>query len=76
MAVEPDWTLANCIGTDPEAFFPDYRAQVPPLVRRVCAACDIRAECLAYGSEHAEFGIWGGLSASERYTLKRKGWAA
>lgn len=41
--------------------------------KRVCANCEVRAECLEYALETDQgFGIWGGLSEPERRRLKRE----
>lgn len=68
--------LALCAQTDPEAFFPDKGKSSQP-AKRVCARCEVRAQCLQYALNHGErFGIWGGLSVRERRTLARQPAAA
>lgn len=69
----PDLSAAACIGTDPEAFYPDDSQQVPALVRRICASCPVQAECLEWGLHHegGSNGVWGGLSGRERKALRR-----
>lgn len=63
---------ALCAQTDPEAFFPEKGGSTRE-ARKVCRACDVRAECLEYALAHDErFGIWGGLSERERRRLKRE----
>lgn len=63
---------ALCAQTDPEAFFPDRGGSVRE-AKRVCRACEVRAECLEYALEHDErFGVWGGMSERERRRLKRR----
>ena len=62
---------ALCAQTDPEAFFPEKGGSTRE-AKKVCRACEVRAECLEYALEHDErFGIWGGLSERERRRLKR-----
>jgi WhiB family redox-sensing transcriptional regulator len=62
---------ALCAQTDPEAFFPEKGGSTRE-AKKVCRACDVRAECLEYALAHDErFGIWGGLSERERRRLKR-----
>jgi WhiB family transcriptional regulator, redox-sensing transcriptional regulator len=62
---------ALCAQTDPEAFFPEKGGSTRE-AKKVCRACDVRAECLEYALGHDErFGIWGGLSERERRKLKR-----
>lgn len=42
--------------------------------KAVCRGCPVRAECLKYSLEMGEyvFGVWGGLSPSERQGLTKK----
>jgi WhiB family redox-sensing transcriptional regulator len=62
---------ALCAQTDPEAFFPEKGGSTRE-AKKVCRACEVRAECLEYALGHDErFGIWGGLSERERRKLKR-----
>jgi WhiB family transcriptional regulator, redox-sensing transcriptional regulator len=59
---------ALCAEIDPDLFFPEGQGNHSlSNARRVCAACEVRAECLAYALEHDELeGVWGGLSEKER----------
>jgi WhiB family transcriptional regulator, redox-sensing transcriptional regulator len=62
---------ALCAQTDPEAFFPEKGGSTRE-AKRICAGCEVRAECLEYALAFDErFGIWGGLSERERRRLKR-----
>ena len=65
------WRLdALCAETDPEAFFPEKGGSTRE-AKRVCAGCDVRAECLESALANDErFGIWGGLSERERRRLR------
>jgi WhiB family redox-sensing transcriptional regulator len=63
---------ALCAQTDPEAFFPEKGGSTRD-AKRICASCDVRAQCLEYALQNDErFGIWGGLSERERRKLKRR----
>ena len=65
--------LASCAEADPDAFFPETGGSTRD-ARRVCAACPVAAQCLAYALEHEEpFGIWGGMTTSQRRRLLRRG---
>ena len=68
---EETWRLdALCAETDPEAFFPEKGGSTRE-AKRVCAGCDVRAECLEFALSNDErFGIWGGLSERERRRLR------
>lgn len=74
MAVNVAWMeQANCIGTDPEAFFPSAVELKKPeerLALRVCGNCSVRAECLKYAIDlDLTEGIFGGLMPIERRRL-------
>jgi WhiB family redox-sensing transcriptional regulator len=63
--------FANCLGVDPDLFFPERGASTRE-AKEVCRGCIVRAECLEYALENGEkFGIWGGLSERERRRLRR-----
>jgi WhiB family redox-sensing transcriptional regulator len=70
---QQDWQeRALCAQTDPEAFFPEKGGSTRE-AKRICAGCEVRAECLEYALAFDErFGIWGGLSERERRRLKRR----
>ncbi len=62
---------ALCAQTDPDAFFPENGGDTGP-AKRICEACDVREQCLAYALRHNErSGIWGGMSTGERDRYKR-----
>ena len=61
---------AECIGTDPELFFPG-RGDDTRAAKAICATCPVRAECLAYALDNdIKFGIFGGKSERERRRLR------
>lgn len=62
---------ANCMGVDPELFFPQRGASTRE-AKEVCRGCVAREECLDYAIAHGEkFGIWGGMSERERRQVRR-----
>lgn len=63
---------ANCRGADADLFFPERGASTRK-AKSICAACEVKAECLDYAIEMGEkFGIWGGLSERERRRVRRE----
>ena len=63
---------ANCLGVDPELFFPERGASTRE-AKEVCRGCVVREDCLEYALSNGEkFGIWGGLSERERRRLRRQ----
>ena len=70
---EPSWQdYANCLGVDPDLFFPERGASTRE-AKVVCRGCVVREECLEYAITHSEkFGIWGGLSERERRRIRRE----
>ena len=69
---ELSWqSLANCLGLDPDLFFPERGASTRE-AKEVCRGCVVRAECLDFAVANGErFGIWGGLSERERRKVRR-----
>jgi len=64
-------TDSLCAQTDPEAFFPEKGGSTRD-AKKICASCEVRAQCLEYALQNDErFGIWGGLSERERRKLRR-----
>lgn len=71
----PDWRdLALCAEVDADLFFADKgESHLVTAAKRVCAACEVRAECLQFALDHGErFGVWGGLSERDRRVLARQ----
>lgn len=74
-----DWQLqAACRGMDSELFFrPDQergveRAAREARAKRVCRSCPVLEQCRQHAlSTQEPFGVWGGLSETERATLLR-----
>ena len=63
--------FANCLGVDPDLFFPERGASTRE-AKDVCRACVVRVDCLEYAITNGEkFGIWGGLSERERRRIRR-----
>lgn len=70
-------TDAACRDEDTELFFPiggseEFAAQIED-AKAVCQACPVRADCLldALDRPH-KYGIWGGLTETERANLRRQ----
>lgn len=70
---------AHCRTTAPLLFFAhdsetnSERERREVAAKEVCAACSVRAQCLDYAMRsELRYGIWGGLTESERATLRRK----
>ena len=66
-------------GLDPDQWFPvsveiGKARQEAAAAITVCTTCLVRAECLALSLRHwdiGQHGVWGGLVAAERATLRR-----
>lgn len=58
----------------PDAFFAEKRDRdfvyVTELARQMCAGCPIKNLCRDYGIKHEDFGVWGGLTASQRSQIR------
>ena len=64
-----------CRGADPDVFFPT-KNRTAHAAKRICAVCEVRAECLAYALDNEPLGVWGGMSPRERRTLRKQRRAA
>jgi WhiB family transcriptional regulator, redox-sensing transcriptional regulator len=68
---------AACLDVGPELFFPIGTAY-PALLqiaeaKVVCGRCSVIETCLQWATDaRQDNGVWGGLSADERRTLKRR----
>ena len=63
---------ANCLGVDPDLFFPERGASTRE-AKEVCRGCIVREQCLEFALRNGEkFGIWGGLSERERRRIRRQ----
>lgn len=73
----PAWAnRARCAETNPEDFFPEQGSSGKH-AKRICASCDVAAECLTYALDNREpHGVWGGMTAEERTRYLRKKKAA
>jgi len=72
------WKLAACRGAGPEMFFTgpgDPGAAEAGAGAKMCAQCPVSDACLNVCADEP-FGIWGGLTASERRLLGSGGRAA
>ena len=70
-----NWDEAACAGMPTNLFYVfEENSKVREwvdvsVVRRVCFACPLWRQCLSYGLENEEYGIWGGLLTNERKAL-------
>ena len=66
---------ANCIGIDVNMFFTEEGSgtfQEENFLKRTCAACLVKSECLDYALHHAVLGWWGGTSEIQRKRLRKQ----
>jgi WhiB family transcriptional regulator, redox-sensing transcriptional regulator len=71
-AERPWQRQANCMGVDPDLFFPERGASTRE-AKEVCRGCVVREDCLEFALANGEkFGIWGGLSERERRKIRRR----
>lgn len=63
---------ANCLGLDPDLFFPERGASTKE-AKEVCRGCEVKVECLEFAlKEREKSGIWGGLTEQERNRVVRQ----
>jgi WhiB family redox-sensing transcriptional regulator len=72
----PKWkSTPACAGTDTELWFnkddePTYDEK--NLLKRICAGCEVRNQCLEYSLKHNVMGYWAGTTPRERQKLRKK----
>ena len=71
---EPWMSRGSCLGEDSEVFYPSVgRSDASKAAKKVCARCPVRVRCLDFAMRHnEEFGVWGGLTARQRRSLRRE----
>jgi WhiB family redox-sensing transcriptional regulator len=58
---------ANCVGVEPELFFPTSRNDSAKDAKRICRNCPVQRECAQSARDNGEeFGVWGGRTEQER----------
>jgi len=58
-----------CRSSDSELFFSE-RAQDISLAKSICHSCPLIRACAEWAIRHEDYGVFGGLSAKERYLLR------
>lgn len=60
-----EWqNLALCrSGMDTNDFYENYESSgaVASVIDQVCLSCPVMAQCLEYGIDNGEYGVWGGI---------------
>jgi WhiB family redox-sensing transcriptional regulator len=67
---------AACSNLDPSIFFPvghaDTAGEEVAGAKRICDACPVKQECLAFAiGTNQEYGVWGGTTEEERRIVRR-----
>lgn len=71
-AIDETWMdQANCVGTDPEAWFPGKGGRLTGIQKRVCDQCPVIDLCLEYALSQKVRGIWGGTTEVQRKNMLR-----
>lgn len=64
---------AECLGMDPELFFPGQGDVAAPSALEACRICPVAAECLEWALEARELnGIYAGTTGRERQRMLRQ----
>ena len=81
-AIEASWVWqaqGACRDMDSNLFYYEDQERGPAKEARianakaVCEGCKVKTECLEFALQiNEQYGIWGGLTPEERYTLKRR----
>jgi len=76
MTEAPDWKAEGAIcatgNHDPDMWFSNVTALIAS-AKELCQGCPVRQECYDYGRDKGMmYGIWGGMTGTERYNYERK----
>lgn len=66
---------AACHSVGVDLFFPDEEQpdhELITLAKSFCTSCPVLEQCFEHGMDNEEYGIWGGMTARERRSLRRK----
>jgi WhiB family transcriptional regulator, redox-sensing transcriptional regulator len=71
------WSRAACKSADPDLFFPisgcGPAVAQAERAKAVCAACQVRRDCLRYALAAGPLqGVWGGMTEEERRLLRQR----
>jgi hypothetical protein len=58
-----------CLDFDPEFFYSEFAIDIE-VAKAACATCPLLNACAKYAIKHENYGVWGGMSAEERYTAR------
>ncbi len=67
-----------CATEDPDLFFPDHDertaafAEQAAEAKQICFRCPILSTCAEYSLTYEEYGIWGGMTPSERRKIRKE----
>ena len=60
---------AACDGLDTEIFFEDT-VPAAKKAKEICSSCPLKTICAEWGIRYENHGVWGGLSAKERFLMR------
>jgi len=60
---------ANCTEQDPELFFSEDFKDIRQ-AKAVCNGCPLISQCKDWAMSHENYGVWGGMSAKERFLAR------
>jgi hypothetical protein len=63
---------ANCIGLDPELFFPtnNMSPKLEELLKKTCFGCPVFDDCLSYALRVKVNGYWAGTTETMRVSMR------
>ena len=69
-----EWSaFARCKGLPPEWFYDDsYKNGNNPKAMQICMECPVKNECAEWGMKYEDHGVWGGMTAAQRKTRRRR----
>ena len=59
----------SCLDLDPELFYSEFALDIA-VAKAACSNCPLIEACATYAIKHENYGVWGGMSADDRYTAR------
>lgn len=66
---------AACVGIDTEFFYPPrdkFQDGEAALLKRMCLNCPVKQACLEWGLTMERYGVWGGTTPYERFSIRKQ----
>jgi hypothetical protein len=61
--------MEACLNEEPDLFFSEFALDIVK-AKTTCNTCPLLESCGTYALKHENFGVWGGMTAEERFEIR------